>query len=73
MTRTSIFDMAASVARVEMMLCVFKGSSILITGSEHKYKGTTTAFANSLCDFLAGGGYFAVLMWAQANIRTRYH
>ena len=62
MTRTSIFDMAASVARVEMMLGLFEGSSILITGSEHKYKGRTKTFASSLCDFSAGGGYFEILI-----------
>ena len=57
-TRTSMFVLAASVARVEMMLGVLKSSPALIRGD---YKLTPLAFASSHCDFLAGGELLAVL------------
>ena len=38
-TRTSLLDMAASVARVKMVLGVLKSSPILIKGSEGDTKG----------------------------------
>ena len=63
-TRTSLVDMAASVARVEMMLGVLESSPGLIKGDN---KLTTEAFAKSLCRFSAAGGHLAVLKWARAH------
>jgi len=70
-TRTSMLDMAASVARVKIVLGVLKGSPILIKGSKGdiKFSATQTpeGFAKSLCNVWARGGHLAVLKWARAH------
>ena len=66
-TQTSMLDMAASVARVKMILGVLKGPPILIKGSEGDTKILSEGFANSLCAFSARGGHLAVLKWARAH------
>ena len=60
-------DMAASVARIKMMVGVLKSSPILIKSSESDKKILPEGFAKSLCAFLAGGGHIAVLKWAQTH------
>ena len=59
--------MAASVARVKMILGVLKGPPILIKGFEGDTKILPEGFAKSLCAFSAGGGHLAVLKWARAH------
>ena len=65
-TWTSLLDMAASVARVKMMLGVLKDSPILIMRPKSDFKLTPETFAKMLCAFSAGGGHLAVMKWAQA-------
>ena len=64
-TRTSLLDMAASMARVEMTLGVLKGSPILVKCPDDKV--TSKTFAEMLSSFSAGGGHIAVLKWARAH------
>ena len=66
-TRTSLLDMAASVARVTMVLGVLKSSPVLIKGSEGDTKVPLERFPKMLCALSARGGHFAVLKWAQAQ------
>ena len=66
-TRTSLLDMAASVARVTMVLGVLKSSPILIKGSEGDTKVPLERFPKLLCALSARGGHFAVLKWARAQ------
>ena len=66
--RTSMLDMAASVARAKMMLGVLKDSPILINSPEgDMMKITPEELAMLLCAFSAGGGHLAVLKWARAH------
>ena len=65
-TWTSLLDMAASVARVKMMLGVLKDSPILIMRPKGDFKLTPETFAKMLCALSAGGGHLAVMKWEQA-------
>ena len=66
-TRTSLLDMAASVARVKMMLGVLKSSPIVIKGSEGDTKVPLEKFQKLLCALSATGGHLIVLKWARAH------
>ena len=65
-TRTSMLDMATSVAQVKMVQGVLKGSSILVKSPNIEV--TPNVFAEMLCTFAAGSGHLADLMWARANV-----
>ena len=65
-TRTSMLDMATSVARVKMVLGVLKGSSILVKSPNIEV--TPIVFAEMLCTFAEGSGHLAVLKWARAHV-----
>ena len=65
-TRTSMLDMATSVAQVKMVQGVLKGSSILIKSPNIEV--TPNVLAKMLCTFAAGSGHLADLMWARANV-----
>ena len=62
--------MAASVARAEMVLDVFKGSPKLVKDfeSESKIKATAKVFARMLCPFSARGAHLVVLKWARVPL-----
>jgi len=64
-TRTSLLDMAASMARVKMTMGVLKGSPILVKCPDDKV--TSETFAEMLCPLSAEGGHLAVLTWARAH------
>ena len=68
-TRTCGADMAASVARAEMVLGVLKGSPMLVKDFEFegKIKITAKVFSRMLCLFSALGAHLVVLKWARAH------
>ena len=76
MTRTSMLDMAASVARAAMMLGVLEGSPSLIESTEVPLAGRLAGlkvslrflgFKKFLCAFSANGENLAVLKCARAR------
>ena len=66
-TRASLMNMTASVARVKMMLGVLKSSPILLKGSKSDTWLPLEGFPILLCRFSAKGGHLAVLKWARAH------
>ena len=69
-----MFDMAASVARVEMMLGVLERSPLRVEGEKDIFyypdpdrTYTSEVFKNIICPSAAEGGHLEVLQWARAQ------